>query len=75
MSAAHPHNLDLMAPPVTKTIQQRSLIIGVIFSVGAAIGAYYQRDVFIRGYLVSYMDWLGVTLGSMAILMLRAGAW
>jgi len=72
------HNLDLMAPPVTKTIQQRSLIIGAIFSVGVAIGAFLQPDVFIRGYLVSYMAWLGVTLGSMAILMLRhmtGGGW
>jgi multisubunit Na+/H+ antiporter MnhG subunit len=78
MSAAHPHNLDLMPPPITKTMQQRSLIIGVIFSIGAAIGAFLQPDVFIRGYLVSYMAWLGVTLGSMAILMLRhmtGGGW
>jgi hypothetical protein len=70
--------LDLSAPPVIKTMQGRSLIIGLIFSVGAAIGAFVQPDVFIRGYLVSYMAWLGVTLGSMAILMLRhmtGGGW
>jgi len=30
---------DLMAPPVVKTIQQRSLIIGVIFSLIAVAGA------------------------------------
>ncbi len=78
MSAAHTHHLDLTAPPVVKTIQRRSLVIGLIFSVGAAIGAFFQPDVFIRGYLVSYMAWLGVTLGSMAILMLRhmtGGGW
>ena len=33
MSAAHANNLDLMAPPVVKTIQRRSLVIGLIFSV------------------------------------------
>lgn len=78
MSAAHTHNLDLSAPPVVKTIQDRSLIIGVVFSIIAIIGAFLQPDVFIRGYLVSFMAWLGVTLGSMAILMLRhmtGGGW
>lgn len=76
MSAAH--NIDLSAPPVVKTIGQRSLIIGVIFSIAALIGAFLQPKVFFRGYLVSYMDWLGVTLGSMAILILRhltGGGW
>jgi len=78
MSAAHTRNLDLTAPPVAKTIMGRSLVLGVIFSVGALIGAYFQPDVFIRGYLISFMAWLGVTLGSMAILMLRhltGGGW
>jgi len=72
------HHLDLMAPPVAKTIGQRSLIIGLVFSVGTIIGAFLQPDVFIRGYLVSYMGWLGITLGCMAILMLRhmtGGGW
>jgi hypothetical protein len=78
MSAADMHNLDLTTPPVVKTIQGRSLVIGLIFSVAAIIGAFLQPDVFIRGYLVSFMAWLGVTLGSMAILMLRhmtGGGW
>ena len=37
-----------------------------------------QPDVFFRGYLISYMAWLGVDLGSMAILMFRhltGGGW
>jgi hypothetical protein len=55
MSAAHTRDLDLTAPPVAKTIMGRSLVIGVIFSVGALIGAYFQPDVFIRGYVISFM--------------------
>jgi len=69
---------DLMAPPVVKTIQQRSLIIGLVFTVIAAAGAWIQPDQFFRAYLMAFMAWLGVTLGSMAILMLRhltKGAW
>ena len=78
MSAAPMRNLDLMTPPVVKTIQQRSLIIGAVFSVLAALGAWLRPDEFFRAYLMAFMAWLGVTLGSMAILMLRhltKGAW
>ena len=78
MSAAHTRGLDLAAPPVVKTIMGRSLVIGVIFSIAAVVGAFFQPDVFIRGYLLSFMAWLGVSLGSMAILMLRhltGGGW
>ena len=35
---------DLMAPPVVKTIQQRSLLIGLVFSVIAALGAWRLPD-------------------------------
>jgi hypothetical protein len=69
---------DLMTPPVVKTIQQRSLIIGLVFSVIAALGAWLRPEEFFRAYLLAFMAWLGVTLGSMAILMLRhltKGAW
>src|SRR5881396_2158957 len=78
MTAARLDNLDLIAPPIVKTIQQRSLIIGVIFAVISAIGAFLRPEEFLRGYLIGYMAWLGVALGSMAILMLRhltKGGW
>jgi len=78
MSAAPLRNIDLMTPPVVKTIQQRSLIVGLVFSAIAAVGAWSQPDQFFRAYLMAFMAWLGVTLGSMAILMLRhltKGAW
>jgi len=78
MSTVPMRNLDLMTPPVVKTIQQRSLLIGLVFSVIAALGAWRLPDEFFRAYLLGFMAWLGVTLGSMAILMLRhltKGAW
>jgi hypothetical protein len=71
-------NLDLMAPPVVKTIQKRLLIVGVIFAVISLALAFVRPDEFFRAYLLGYMDWLGVTLGSMAILMIRhltGGGW
>ncbi len=78
MTAVPLHNIDLMTPPVVKTIQQRSLIVGLAFSVIAALGAWIRPDEFFRAYLLAFMACLGVTLGSMAILMLRhltKGAW
>src|SRR5271169_4007609 len=75
---AHANNLDLTAPPVVKTIQSRSLIIGVIFAVISLVLAFLRPDEFFRAYLLGYMCWLGVTLGSMAILMIRhltGGGW
>jgi hypothetical protein len=78
MSATHVDNPDLMAPPVVKTIQRRSLVVGLIFAAISLVGAFAQPQEFFRGYLLGYMAWLGVTLGSMAILMIRhltGGGW
>src|SRR5947199_56999 len=71
MSAARVNNLDLTAPPVVKTVAQRSLIVGVVFGVISLILAFTRSDEFYRGYLLGFMAWLGVSLGSMAILMIR----
>ena len=77
MSAA-PKHLDLSAPPIVRTISQRALVVGVVFGLGALVLAFARPDEFYRGYLLGYMDWLGVALGSMAIVMIRhltGGGW
>jgi hypothetical protein len=78
MSTARVNELDLMAPPVVKTIERRSLVVGLGFGLISAVGAFVRPEDFFRAYLVGYMAWLGVALGSMAILMLRhltKGGW
>ncbi|HEY6273411.1 MAG TPA: hypothetical protein VIX19_15640 [Terriglobales bacterium] len=78
MSAATPIKLDLTAPPIVKKIAQRSLIVGLIFGVIAVVMAFNQPQQFYRAYLLGFMCWLGVSLGSMAILMIRhltGGGW
>jgi len=71
-------NRAITAPPAAQKIQTRSLIVGVIFSGVAVVGWFLRPDEFFRGYLLAFMAWLGVTLGSMAILMIRhltGGGW
>jgi hypothetical protein len=78
MTATTANQLDLTAPPVVKTIGQRSLIVGVVFGIVSVILAFTRPDEFYRGYLLGFMCWLGVSLGSMAVLMIRhltGGGW
>jgi len=78
MSAAPAKQIDLTAPPIVKMIGQRALVVGVVFAIGALALAFLRPDEFYRGYLLGYMDWLGVALGSMAIVMIRhltGGGW
>jgi hypothetical protein len=77
MSAAASH-LDLTAPEVVRKISQRSLVIGAAFSVIAVALAFIHPDEFYRAYLLGFMCWLGIALGSMAIVMIRhltGGGW
>lgn len=77
MSTA-PQQLDMMAPPIVKKMGQRSLIVGIVFSIGAILLAFTRTDEFYRAYLLGFMCWLGVSLGSMAIVMIRhltGGGW
>ena len=78
MSAASTVRLDLTAPEVVRKISQRSLVIGVIFALISGALAFVRPDEFYRAYLLGFMCWLGVALGSMAILMIRhltGGGW
>jgi len=78
MSTTRSTALNLSAPPVMGKIQNRSLIIGIVLGIVSVAGALLRTDEFFRAYLLGYMLWLGVTLGCMAILMIRhltGGAW
>ena len=78
MSAAPVTKLDLTAPPVVKTLSQRLLIAGIVFALISAWTAFSRPDEFYPAYLLGFMDWLGVALGSMAIIMIRhltGGGW
>jgi hypothetical protein len=55
-----------------------ALAIGIVFLVVSIIGAFFSPEEFFRSYLMSYLFWIGLTLGSMAVVMMQyltGGAW
>jgi hypothetical protein len=80
MTAARTTTRDYTAPAVVDTMFQRSLGVGLLFGVGSLIAAFLPgtREQFFHAYLLGFMLWLGVALGSMAILMIQhmtGGMW
>src|SRR5581483_7621722 len=70
--------LGYTPPTELKGISMRALIVGVVFLVLLAIGAFVDRAQFFRAYLVGFVFWSGITLGSLALLMLQhltGGVW
>ncbi|PYR65118.1 MAG: hypothetical protein DMF88_20940 [Acidobacteria bacterium] len=66
------------APADIDARRSRSLVIGVAALVLCAIGFFINRDQFFRAWLIGYMLWLGVALGSMGLMMihhLSGGGW
>jgi len=71
-------NAAYSAPPEVGRWQQRALIVGVVFTLLFAVGAFLDRAQFFHSYLVAYLFWTGIALGSLAILLLQhltGGAW
>lgn len=62
---------DFAPPPVIDRLRSRSMILGGLFAVLAIVGAIVDTKLFLQAYLVGFMFWLGVTLGSMTLLMLQ----
>ena len=75
MSAEH------VALPVIRKYQRPALLVGLIalliLIMAAFINLEYREPVF-RSYLVGYLFWIGIALGSLALLMLQhltGGEW
>ena len=62
---------DYKAPESVGRLQQRALIAGVIGLVACVYGAIKLPDDFYHSYLVAFMFILGLTLGSLGLLMLQ----
>jgi hypothetical protein len=59
-------------------LQKRALAVGVVASIAAAAGAVADPVQFYRSYLVAWLFWFGLGLGSLAIVLLHrmtGGSW
>jgi hypothetical protein len=66
------------ATSVLDRIQRRSLLVGAIALAACAWGAFATPQQFFRSYLMAFIFWSGVGLGSLAVLMLHhmvGGGW
>src|SRR5512147_3115560 len=67
------------APPAMLTeIRTMALFAGLVGAVALVIGAFLNFEEFLRGYLIAYIFVLGLSLGSLALLMtghLTGGNW
>ena len=64
--------------PDLDRLRARALMVGVVGLVACGIGFVLDRDNFFRSWLIAYLLFLGIALGSMGLLMIQylsGGAW
>src|SRR5947209_13597419 len=80
MSAARTNSSKWMAPEIAHVMYQRALAVGILFGA-LSLGLAFFKDTraqFFHSYLLGFMFWLGISLGSMAFLMIQhltGGKW
>ena len=65
-------------PAEVKRLQQRVLPVGLLLFVILVVGFFLDRGQFYRSYLFAFSFWAGISVGSLALLMLQhltGGGW
>jgi len=78
MSQLQVQHADYSVPAEAASWQRTYLIVGVVGAIACIAGFVLQPEQFLRGYLIGFMLWLGLSLGCMALLMvqhLSGGLW
>lgn len=70
-TTVHVTPADFAPPALINRWRTRGLVVGVLFSAVAIVWAFLDVKLFLRSYLVGFMFWLGITLGSLALLNLQ----
>ena len=66
------------APANVNRFERRALIVGVGFTLLLAVGLVLDRNQFFHAYLFAFGFWAGISIGSLALLMLQhltGGGW
>jgi len=78
MSSLDPTSYVLMPDHPLHRVQRTALAAGLLALALSAVGAVATPDQFFRSYLVAYIYWFGIAMGSLAILMIHyvaGGKW
>ena len=65
-------------PPNMSDYQKRALIVGIVFLVILIAGVFFNPRQFFQAYLIGWTFWTGISVGSLALLMLQhltGGGW
>ena len=65
-------------PPSMSDFQKRALIVGGLFLLALLVGLFLDRKQFFQAYLIGWTFWTGLSIGSLALLMLQhltGGGW
>jgi hypothetical protein len=66
------------APPEFDARRRPAMLVGLVGLVVCLVGFAIDREQFFRSYLVGYLFWLGVAVGSLSLMMVHhmsGGAW
>lgn len=70
-SSAQIRDVTFTVPERWYRVERQALIAGIVGAIACIIGAIVSKPGhFLRAYLVAYMFWLGISLGSLAIVCL-----
>ena len=69
---------EYKAPESVGRLQKRALVVGVLGVIASIIGWVIRPDIFFQSYLMAFLLVLGLSLGSLGLLMLQhltSGQW
>ncbi|MEO6028697.1 MAG: hypothetical protein ABIR79_17675 [Candidatus Binatia bacterium] len=69
---------DLPADHVLHRVQSAALVVAGVGVIACVVGLFAAREQFFQAYLIAYLFFIGLALGSMAVLMIQyvtGGAW
>ena len=70
-TTVHVTPVDFAPPALITRLRSKAMVVGVLAAAAAIVWAFLDIKHFLEAYLVGFMFWLGVSLGSLALLNLQ----